>query len=47
MWRYAGINDINRIIGASVATTAFQVIGTLIFVMRIADYDKVFEIVNY
>lgn len=34
MWRYAGINDINRIISASVVTTAFQVVGTLIFVKR-------------
>lgn len=34
MWRYAGISDINRIIGASVVTTAFQVVGTLLFVMR-------------
>lgn len=34
MWRYAGIYDINRIIGASAVTTAFQVVGTLIFVKR-------------
>lgn len=34
MWRYAGISDINRIIGASIVTTAFQVVGTLLFVMR-------------
>ena len=34
MWRYAGVSDINRIIVASVVTTAFQVVGTLIFVQR-------------
>ena len=32
MWRYAGINDINRIIGASVVTCLMQIVGTLIFV---------------
>ncbi len=32
MWRYAGINDMNRIIGASAITTVIQIIGTtLIF----------------
>ena len=34
MWRYAGISDLNRIIGASVVTTIAQVVGTLIFVER-------------
>ncbi len=28
MWRYAGINDMNRIIGASLVTTLIQVVGT-------------------
>ena len=27
MWRYAGINDMNRIIGASVCTTVVHVLG--------------------
>ena len=34
MWRYAGINDMNRIIGASVTTAIIQVAGTLIFIRR-------------
>lgn len=34
MWRYAGINDMNRIIAANVCTCAVQVVGTLIFVRR-------------
>ena len=34
MWRYAGVNDINRIIGATIVTSIFQVAGTLIFVKR-------------
>ena len=34
MWRYAGINDMNRIIGASAVTTVIQVIGTCLFVRR-------------
>lgn len=28
MWRYAGINDMNRIIGANLVTTVIQVVGT-------------------
>lgn len=28
MWRFAGINDMNRIIGASVTTSIIQIIGT-------------------
>ncbi len=34
MWRYAGINDMNRIIGASVATTLVQIVGTALFIRR-------------
>ena len=34
MWRYAGLNDINRVIGASIVTTVVQIIGTLLFVQR-------------
>ena len=34
MWRYAGINDMNRIIGASITTAVIHVIGTLIFINR-------------
>lgn len=30
LWRYAGINDLNRIIGASFVTLAIQVVGSLI-----------------
>ena len=31
MWRYAGINDMNRIILASVITTAIHVVGIMLF----------------
>ena len=31
MWRYAGINDMNRIIGASLVTVIIQIIGTALF----------------
>ena len=34
MWRYAGINDMNRIIGASVVTTVLHLVGTSIFFTR-------------
>lgn len=34
MWRYAGVNDMNRIIGASVSTAVIHVLGTLIFIRR-------------
>lgn len=34
MWRYAGINDMNRIIGASLTTTVVHILGTIIFVCR-------------
>ena len=34
MWRYAGIHDMNRIIGASAITTVLHVAGTIIFFTR-------------
>lgn len=34
MWRYAGINDMNRIIGASLCTAVVQVVGTALFIRR-------------
>lgn len=34
MWRYAGINDMNRIIGASAITAVIHVIGTAVFIRR-------------
>ena len=34
MWRYAGINDMNRILGANAVTCVIQVAGTLLFVGR-------------
>ena len=34
MWRYAGINDMNRIIGASFVTAIVQVVGTALFIRR-------------
>ena len=34
MWRYAGINDLNRIIFANLCTSAIMVIGTLLFHRR-------------
>jgi len=34
MWRYAGINDMNRIIGANLCTALIQVLGTVFFVRR-------------
>ncbi len=34
MWRYAGINDMNRIIGANAVTTLIQVLGTALFIRR-------------
>ena len=34
MWRYAGINDMNRIIGANICTTVIQVLGSTIFIRR-------------
>ena len=34
MWKYAGLNDLNRIIAASLTTTVIQVLGTVLFVRR-------------
>ncbi len=34
MWRFAGINDMNRIIGASAVTTVIQIVGTALFIRR-------------
>ena len=34
MWRYAGINDMNRIIVANLVTAVIQVAGTLLFIRR-------------
>ena len=34
LWRYAGVNDMNRIIGASVTTSLIHVAGTLLFYTR-------------
>lgn len=34
MWRFAGINDMNRIIGANAVTTLIQIVGTALFIRR-------------
>ena len=34
MWKYAGINDMHRILGANAVTCVIQVVGTLLFVNR-------------
>ena len=34
MWRYAGINDMNRIIIANLVTVCIQVFGTVLFIRR-------------
>lgn len=34
MWRYAGLNDMNRIISASVITAILHVVGTCLFIRR-------------
>lgn len=34
MWRYAGLNDMNRVIGANAVTAMIQILGTLLFVCR-------------
>ena len=34
MWKYAGLNDMNRILGANLVCAAFQVIGSCLFVCR-------------
>lgn len=34
LWKYAGINDMNRIVFANITTTVFQVAGSWIFVLE-------------
>lgn len=34
LWKYAGMSDMNRIIGASAITCGIHILGTLVFVMR-------------
>lgn len=34
MWKYAGINDLNRILMANITTTVIYVVGSLLFVRR-------------
>ena len=34
MWKYAGFNDVNRVIWANAVTCAIQVFGTLLFIRR-------------
>ena len=34
MWQYAGLNDMNRIIGASLTTAVIHIIGTALFIRR-------------
>ena len=34
MWRYAGINDMNRIILANLCTSVVQIVGTALFIRR-------------
>ena len=34
LWKYAGLNDMNRILGANVLCAVFQVLGTIFFVRR-------------
>ena len=34
LWRYAGINDMNRIIGATFVTSVLHIVGTCLFVTR-------------
>lgn len=34
MWKYAGFNDVNRVVWANVVTCAIQVFGTLLFIRR-------------
>lgn len=34
MWKYAGLNDLNRIFGACAVTTVVHVAGTMLFVQR-------------
>lgn len=42
MWRYAGLNDLNRMIAASLMTCAIHVAGTMLFVCRMPiTYDVI------
>lgn len=34
LWRFAGINDMNRIIGANAVTIVIQIVGTWLFIRR-------------
>jgi FlaA1/EpsC-like NDP-sugar epimerase len=34
LWKYAGLSDMNRIIGACAITCVIHIVGTLVFVMR-------------
>ncbi len=34
MWRFAGLNDMNRIIGANLCTVVLQIVGTALFIRR-------------
>ena len=34
MWRYAGLNDLNRIVWASLVTCVIQILGTIIFISK-------------
>lgn len=34
LWRYAGLNDLNRIIAATLATSLIHIVGTLLFIRR-------------
>ncbi len=34
LWRYAGINDLNRIIYANIVTCVIQIVGSILFVQR-------------
>ena len=34
LWKYAGINDMNRIVFANIVTTVFQIAGSAIFVLE-------------
>ena len=39
MWQYAGINDMNRIVGSTAITSAFMLIGTLLMFPRRFPYS--------
>lgn len=34
LWKYAGLNDMNRILGASAITCVLHILGTMLFVVR-------------